>query len=102
MNSMAEYKVLGSDNKLLKTDVALHPGEILADELSAREILKKDFAATINLQPTHLSDLLKGKRHVSAKLALQLEKQLGIDAGFWLRVQVTYDLFMAKKELEIA
>ncbi|HEX8331721.1 MAG TPA: HigA family addiction module antitoxin [Segetibacter sp.] len=98
---MADYKVIGKNGKVLETDVTLHPGEVLADELLARDILKKDFASKIGMQPSHLSDLFKGKRHVSAKLALQLEKQLGIDAGFWLRVQIDYDLFMAKRELEI-
>ena len=53
----------------METDVTLHPGEILADELAARNILMKDFAAMIGMQPLHLSDSIKGKRHVSAKLA---------------------------------
>ncbi len=55
----------------------------------------------IGLQPAHLSDLLKGKRHVSAKLALQLERHLGIDADLWLRLQMAYDLAIARRELEI-
>lgn len=97
---MADYKIIGKNGEVLEIDVTLHPGEVVADELEARNILKKDFAALIGLQPSHLSDLLKGNRHVSAKLALQLEKHLGIDAAFWLRVQMAYDLFMAKKELE--
>jgi plasmid maintenance system antidote protein VapI len=51
------------------------------------------------MQPSHLSDLLKGKRHV-AKLALKLEQHLQINASYWLRLQMAYDLFMAKKELQ--
>jgi addiction module HigA family antidote len=98
---MPEYKVIDSNGMSIETNITLHPGEILADELEARSILKKDFAAQLGLQPSHLSDLIKGKRHVSAKLALQLERYLGIDADFWLRVQMAYELFMAKKELEI-
>jgi len=96
---MPEYKVTDTNGHPVKTNIALHPGSVLADELEARNILKKDFAALIGLQPSHLSDLLKGKRHVSAKLALQFQKHLGIDAAFWLRLQMAYDLFMAKKEL---
>lgn len=97
---MADYIVTGKNGEVLETDVTLHPGEILADELQARNILKKDFAAQIGLQPSHLSDLIKGKRHVSAKLALKLEQYLQINAAYWLRVQMSYDLFTAKKELE--
>lgn len=97
---MPEYKVIDADGKPLKTNILLHPGTVLAEELEERGILKKDFALKIGMQPSHLSDLLKGKRHVSAKLALQLERHLGIDAGFWLRAQMAYDLAIARRELE--
>jgi antitoxin HigA-1 len=99
---MIDDRVIGKNGKVLETDVTLHPGELLADELQARDILKKDFAAAIGMQPSHLSDLLKGKRHVSAKLALKLEQHLQINASYWLRLQMAYDLFMAKKELQKA
>jgi len=71
---MKHYEVIGKNGKVIETDVTLHPGEVLTDELEARKILKKDFAALLDLQPSHLSDLLKGKRHVSARLALKLEQ----------------------------
>jgi addiction module HigA family antidote len=96
---MSNYQVIGKNGKVIETDVTLHPGEIIADELVARNILKKDFATLLEMQSTHLSDLLKGKRHVSAKLALKLEQHLGINAAFWLRVQSRYDLQIARKEL---
>lgn len=95
---MATYKVVDKNGKKLTTDVLLHPGEVLADELEAREIKQKDFAQKIKLQPPHLNDLLKGKRHVSARIAIKLEKELGIDADYWLRVQMAYDLTIARKE----
>ena len=96
---MSVYKVVDSKGKELHTSTTLHPGEIIKEELEARAILKKDFAKQIGMQPTHFSDLLKGKRHVSAKLAIILEQELGIDAEFWLRVQMAYDLAIARKEL---
>jgi addiction module HigA family antidote len=99
---MKNYEVIGKNGKVIETDVTLHPGEVLADELEARKILKRDFATLLGLQPSHLSDLLKGKRHVSARLALKLEEHLKINASFWLRLQMAYDLYMAKKELEKA
>jgi plasmid maintenance system antidote protein VapI len=47
--------------------------------------------------------LLHGRRHVSAAIALRLEKLLDIPAEYWLRVQVYYDLFMERnKEKEPA
>lgn len=99
---MGVYKVVDISGNPVKTNITLHPGKVLGEELEAREILQKDFAKKIGLQPPHLSDLIRGKRNVTARLALKLEKELGIDAGFWLRLQMAYDLFMAKKELEKA
>lgn len=96
---MATYKVVDKNGKKIGTDVLLHPGEVLADELSAREITQKEFAQKINLQPPHLNDLLKGKRHISARIALKIEKELGIDAAYWLRLQMNYDLEVAKREI---
>lgn len=102
MNNMGVYQVLDEKGRTIETNIALHPGTVISDELEAREILKKDFAKAIGLQPSHLSDLLKGKRHVSAQLAIKLEEQLGIDAAFWLRVQMSYDLFVARKSAKKA
>jgi antitoxin HigA-1 len=98
---MATYKVVDKNGKKVTTDVLLHPGEVLADELSAREIKQKDFAQKLKLQPPHLNDLLKSKRHVSARIALKIEHELGIDAAYWLRLQMNYDLEVAKKEMQL-
>ena len=95
------YKVTDKNGKKLTTNVLLHPGEVLSNELAAREIKQKDFAKKINLQAPHLNDMLKGKRHVSARIALKLEQELGIDADLWLRLQVAYDLAIAKKEMQL-
>ena len=96
---MQNYKVLSSDNQEITTDEVLHPGDVLELELAARGI-KKNFAATqLGVSPSHLSDLLKQKRHVSAILAIRLEMFLGISADFWLRVQAGYDLAMARQQL---
>lgn len=95
---MSTYKVVDKNGKKITTDVLLHPGEVLSDELEAREIKQKEFALKLKLQPPHLNDLLKGKRHVSARIAIKLEKELGIEADYWLRVQMAYDLAVARKE----
>lgn len=95
---MATYKVTDKNGKKITTDVLLHPGEVLADELEAREIKQKDFAQKIKLQAPHLNDLLKGKRHISARIAIKIEKETGIDADYWLRLQMAYDLAIARKE----
>jgi HTH-type transcriptional regulator/antitoxin HigA len=97
------YKILNSRNKEIHTDVTLHPGEILQDELEARNIKKTFFAGQLGMKPGHFSELLHGKRHVSAATALKLEKLLGLSAEYLMRVQVYYDLFLERnKNLKIA
>lgn len=96
---MKNYKVLSSNNQEITTDEMLHPGDVLEMELAARGI-KKNFAAQqLGVSPSHLSDLLKQKRHVSAVLAIKLEQFLGIDAAFWMRVQAGYELAIARQQL---
>jgi antitoxin HigA-1 len=97
---MPIYKTLNKEGKRIFTDIALHPGEVLADEIAAREIKQKDFAKKIKLLAPHFNDLLKGKRHISARIALKLEKELDIEAEYWLRLQLSYDLAIAKKAMQ--
>lgn len=100
---MSDYKVVTSRGKEIFTDVSLHPGEILQMELAARNIKKIEFADLLGMKPGHFSELLHGKRHVSAATALKLEKLLDISAEYWMRVQVYYDLFVERnKDLEAA
>ncbi|SRR5258708_18937631 len=99
---MSTYKVIGRNGKEIHSDVLLHPGDVLANELEARAIAQKSFAALVGMRPSHFNELLKGKRHMSAPLALKLEKQLDLEAGFWMRLQIDYDLKIARKQLEVA
>lgn len=99
---MAQYKVIGKKGNELFPRVSLHPGEVLNDELAAREIKKSDFAAKLGLRPAHLSDLLHGKRHISAAIALKLERLLDVKAEYWLRLQMYYDLSIEREKFKAA
>jgi len=79
----------------------LHPGEILRNKLVERNITQKAFARLIDMQPPHVSGLINGKRHVSAMLALKLEKLLGVEAINWMKWQMLYDLETAKKNQRV-
>lgn len=69
-----------------------HPGEYLADELKSRHIRQNAFAPKVGVQPSLLNEIIKGKRSISTAFALKLESALGIDAEFWLKTQMSYDL----------
>ncbi len=95
---MNNEKVLNTRGKQIETDVSLHPGEILVDELDARNIRKTVFAEQFGMKAGHFSELLHGKRYVSAVTTLKLEKLLNISAEYWMRVQVYYDLFVERNK----
>jgi len=69
---------------------AVHPGEILGEELKERGIKQKEFAQMIDVQPTHLNEFIKGKRNMNEDLALKLEKSLGIPFKTWMNLHNGY------------
>ncbi len=77
---------------------AFHPGEFLQEEIEERHLLKKDVAKALDILPHHLSEIFAGKRNISARLAVRLEKFLGISSHYWLGLQMEYDLYIAKQE----
>ncbi len=78
---------------------AIHPGEILREELQERGIKQKDFAQQISVQPTHLNAFIKGKRNLNEDLAMKLEQHLGIPFKVWMNLQnsYTYDCIAIEK-----
>lgn len=98
---MNTYTVLNKKGKEIHSDVLLHPGDVLQMELEAREIRKSDFALQMQMRPSHFSELLHGKRNVSAGVAIKLEDLLGISAEFWMRVQTAYDIQMERQKLQL-
>lgn len=84
-------------NQTLISSYAIHPGEMIKDEIDARGLTQKKLAEQMEVSPTVLNEVLNGKRPVSTEYALMLEAVLGIDAGIWLRLQLDYNLQMIKK-----
>lgn len=69
---------------------AVHPGEILREELRERGIKQKDFATMIGVQATHLNEFIHGKRNMNEDFAMKLEKQLGIPFDTWMKLHNGY------------
>ena len=76
-------------NRLI-SNRAIHPGEILREELKERGIKQKDFAQSIGWQATHLNEFIKGKRNLNEDLAMRLESQLGIPFKTWMSLHSGY------------
>jgi HTH-type transcriptional regulator/antitoxin HigA len=78
--------------------IATHPGEVLKDEIEARQLSKSKTAHKLGMQPGNLSELFKGKRNITAAVALKLEDLLGIPAEFWLNLQSRYEITTLRNE----
>lgn len=76
----------------------IHPGEILADELEEIGISVTELARLIEVPANRVSQILAGKRAVTADTALRLGQYFGTSAEFWMNVQKLYELDLARKE----
>ena len=75
----------------------VHPGEFLKDNLDELQISQAEFARTIGLSAMRISHVVKGKRPVTAEMALLFGKAFGQTPQYWINLQATYDLKMAEK-----
>ena len=76
----------------------VHPGSILKEELEARAMSGNALALALRINSGRVSEILSGKRGVSADTALRLGRYFGNDPQFWLGLQVAYDLAVARRE----
>ncbi len=76
----------------------IHPGFVLERELEKRQIRKGNFALQIQEYPQTLSTITKGKRDMNIGLALKIEHVLGIEEGFFMILQVYYDIEQEKRK----
>ena len=78
---------------------AIHPGEILADELNELKITPTELSRQISVPPNRISQIIQGKRAITGDTALRLGHWFQTSAQFWLNLQTAYDLRMATKEV---
>lgn len=70
----------------------LHPGVVLERELQKRKLSKGRFAISIDEYPQTLSAIIKGKRSMNTSLALKIEEALNKEEGYFMMLQVFYDI----------
>ncbi len=77
----------------MKTLANIHPGEILREEfLSPLGISAYRLSKELFIPQSRISEILKGKRRVTADTALRLSAFFGNSAKFWLNLQQDYDI----------
>lgn len=71
----------------------VHPGEILQEEfLIPMRISAYRLSKELHIPQTRISEILKGKRRITADTALRLSAFFGNSAKFWLSLQDDYDV----------
>jgi addiction module HigA family antidote len=72
-----------------------HPGEILREELAELGLSANAFASMMHVPTNRISEILGGRRSVTAETALRLGRFFGTSAQFWMNLQTSYDLKQA-------
>ena len=81
------------------TRTPVHPGEILADELESLDLSSAELARTLDVPANRISQIIAGKRSITADTALRLGRYFGSSADLWMNLQKIYDLDLAAKTL---
>ena len=76
------------------------PGELLLEEfIRPMGITKYRLAVDIGVPPTRISEIVVGRRAISADTDLRLCRYLGLSNGYWLRAQAAHDIEVAERQL---
>ncbi len=86
-------------NNQLEIIKGIHPGFILERELKKQRLKKGSFAISLQEFPQTIVSITKGKRKMNTSLALKIEKALGFDEGYFMILQVFYDIEKKKRKL---
>lgn len=76
---------------------AVHPGEILADELAELGITATELSRQINVPPNRVTQIIHGRRAITGDTALRLGHWFRMSAQFWLNLQASHDLRLAEE-----
>jgi addiction module HigA family antidote len=79
-----------------------HPGEFITSVyLEPNDISGRELAAKLRVSPSTLNRILTGASSISPEMALRLSKCLGRSAESWLAMQHSYDLWQAKRHVDL-
>jgi plasmid maintenance system antidote protein VapI len=76
----------------------IHPGIVLERELVKRKLKRGRFAISVNEFPQTIGAIIKGKRDMNTALALRIEQKLGLEEGFFMMLQVFYEIEAEKRK----
>src|SRR3972149_3891255 len=90
-----KYKGVTKMNQIHYTPV--HPGEVLKDELEEVGLTQSALAKHLGVLPKTINEICRGRRGISAEMALKLSKALGGSPQFWLNLQNNWEISQLDK-----
>ena len=78
---------------------AIHPGEILADELTELGTTPTELSRQINVPANRITQIIHGRRGITRDTALRLGHWFQTSAQFWINLQAAYDLRLAREQV---
>lgn len=73
-----------------RSDLAIPPGEFLAEEIEARDMAPPELASRMGRSVECIEGVVAGREEITEALAGELEAALGLSAVFWLRLERDY------------
>jgi antitoxin HigA-1 len=78
----------------------IHPGEILLEDfMKPLGLTQYRVAKDIGVSPLRISQIVRGKRSITADTALRIARYFGTSPGVWLRLQARYDLEITESKI---
>jgi antitoxin HigA-1 len=75
-----------------------HPGRLLKRELAARALSANRLALAIGVPSGRITDILNGRRSISADTAVRLGRYFGNRPQFWMDLQGQYDIAVVERD----
>ena len=77
----------------------IHPGEVLREDLLVPLAISANrLARDLRVPVTRISEIVNGRRAITADTALRLARYFGTSARFWVNLQAAYDLELAERK----
>lgn len=76
----------------------IHPGEYIAETLDEPDMSARELAAALDIPANRITEIVRGRRGISADTALRLGRWLGTGSDVWMNLQTTWELRTAEQE----
>ena len=89
---------MATNQRRVWSNLPVSPGSVLKEEIEYRGISEKELADHMGRPIQVVNDIVLGKKAITKTTANQLQTALGISAQFWLNLENSYQVTLAKQE----